>query len=214
MANVTIRSSASDIGLGQKVVITGRVTRAAETRPRIVLRADSRDYSRAWANVGGRTDRAGRFRFSVQPEINTTFRVAVADGESRGGQSPPAEVRVYPLAAVSFAPTNGRTVTVMLDLDGPDIARFPNEDVRVLPGTARYGYYYLVPHGSNRAYRLGRARLRTAGCSNDCVRRSGLRVRVTRKLRRDGVLGCIHGTAYLGMGLPDPVCGRRVVRLR
>jgi hypothetical protein len=132
--------------------------------------------------------------------------VATADGEQTAGQSPPVEVRVYPVLSIGFDSRTRRSFRALLTATGPEGVR---------SGSARYGYFYLVPRRSKFAYSLGRGRLRNEGCSVYCSRGTWKRVHLTRRVRRArGILGCIRGTAFLGMGLPAPDCGRRVVRLR
>jgi hypothetical protein len=218
MATVTLHTSATDVGLlePKRIMLSGKITGVPEgSRPRLVLRSESVDYVQPFPNVDGRSDAAGRFRFAARPEINTTYRVATADGEQTAGQSPPVEVRVYPAISIGFDSRTPRSFRALLTVTGPQILPFEHGSGGLRPGSARYGYFYLVPRRSKFAYRLGRGRLRDDGCSVYCSRGTWKRVRLTRRVRRArGILGCIRGTGFVGMGLPTPACGRRVVRVR
>jgi hypothetical protein len=216
MATVTMHTSATDVGLAKpRVVLTGQITGAAGPRPRLVLRSESVAYSQAFPDVDGRSDASGHFRFAVRPQVNTTYRVATADGEQVAGQSPPVDVRVYPVISISFYNRMPRSFRALLTVSGPEVLNVETGAVRARAGSARYGYFYLVPRHSKFAYKLGRGRLRDAGCSVYCERDAWKAVRLTPRVRRArAILGCIRGTGFLGMGLPTPACGRRVVRLR
>jgi hypothetical protein len=140
MATVTMHTSATDVGLAKpRVVLTGQITGAAGPRPRLVLRAESVAYSQAFPNVDGRSDASGHFRFAVRPQVNTTYRVATADGEQVAGQSPPVDVRVYPMISISFNNRMPRSFRALLTVSGPEVLNVETGPVRARAGSARYG---------------------------------------------------------------------------
>lgn len=215
-ATLTLNTSATGIPLRKRVVLSGKVSGAPEgSQPRVILKASSRAFHKSWHDVARRAGQDGRFRFVVRPGINTIYRVALADGQSVEGQSRSLEVRVYPQLSISFYSRLRHSVKVLFEVQGPEVNDFYPSIEHGQPGTARYGYYYVVPRHSKFAYKLGRGKLKDMGCSITCVRGAWHRVRYTKRvLHSRGILGCIRGTGFLGMGSVYPACGRRVIRVR
>jgi hypothetical protein len=217
-AKLTLRTSASDINLvkPRRIVLSGQITGIPQgSRPRLVLRAESLEFGKAFDDVEGRSDPAGNFRFRVRPELNTVYRVATADGEQMAGQSRPVMVRVYPLVTLTFHSRTLRTFRARLLVAGPWVLNFADDKVKTTRGSARYAFYYRVPRRSKFAYRIGRARLGDGGCGEYCYREAWKLIRRTPRIQAArSILGCLRGTGFRGMGLPTPACGRRAVRLR
>lgn len=213
---MTLNTSATGVSLIKpRIVLSGKVSGAPDgSRPRLVLKATSRAFGQSYPDRRARADTAGRFRFVARPEINTTYHVALADGESVQGRSRSLDVRVYPTLSINFYSRMPHSVEVLFEVFGPQVNHFAGNNESARPGSAKYAYYYVIPHGSKRAYRLGRGRLHDEGCSITCGRGAWKKVRLTRRVRRSrGILGCIRGTGFLGMGSTYPACGRRVIRL-
>ena len=220
-ATLTLHPSATDVLLRgespRRIVLRGTVSGAAPGSPvHVVLEGSAPAYGKSVASRSTHTDGAGRFTFAVRPNINTTYRAVVAPGEAVQGASEPVAVRVYSGVGVSLYGLTRRTVDFLIEANGPDVLHFADGSLRPLPGPARYGYVYVVPRHSSRAYRVGRAKLEDGGCGTFCTRSAWVyKVPITRRLRRSrGLIGCTRGLAWLGSGLPTPACGRRTVRLR
>jgi hypothetical protein len=223
-ARISLRASKPYSVAGAPITFSGRVTGAPAGRStRILLTSRAPAYKRQFLDISADTDENGRFRISARPPINSIFRVVVDRGQSVTGRSNPVAVRVYPGLNVDIGEDDyGNPNSIYMTISGPAQLYFKTETsaeaVTPRRGSARVAYFYGIPRHSKRAYKLGHGRIKTVDCDSSaayCEFIAKWRLRRSRRLRQARrVLGCLHGTVFVGLGSVYPACGRKVIKLR
>ena len=179
-----------------QVRFRGRLRSTASVREvRVQLVGRTRSGERALA-ARTITDQRGRYVFTARPEVNADYRVRVLPRQGLEGRSTSRRVLLQPAVRIrNSASLRGLRIT------GTVLTPQPKR-IKVRPGPAARGHFYLRLRGNDYYQRVGTAEVGDIRCDKvECARRSSYLVRERRLLSRaERVLVCFGGKPYRDTG--------------